>query len=333
MAPAYRVATGAALPLPAAAPRPLAPRRAVTLCVLLVLLLVGAASAKEVGCRNRWGPYIEGAAVDKDGNLYAIDFERDRGVVGRVNGKDGSCAPAPAAKSQGGGAVKLNGLRVLPGGALLGVSPDSKRVVVIPPGSSSGAAARDFCKLDSKAPAPNDLAVSPSTGYVYISAQEWRQDNAVGDGAVYMCKKAGDAPVRWVRGRRGHGQLQRFSAHVSDVCACVSPCAFFSDKRACVRSCVHTCMPAGVCMLTRPRSPSMQPRTMPFLSNYACSQHTQEYIPRTGLHTRAFTAVEVILHPRSTPHSASPHSRSPPGPLPHALHARQAAEHGANKRH
>ncbi|KAI8477414.1 MAG: hypothetical protein J3K34DRAFT_515754 [Monoraphidium minutum] len=175
----------------------------------LVAALVAAAalassgtSAKEIGCRSKWGPYIEGAAVDKEGNLYAVDFQRDRGLIGRVT-PAGACGDVPAAASAGGGAVKLNGLRVLPGGAILGVSPESKRVVVLPP-PGGGGAPRDFCG-DPKMVAPNDLAVSAKTGFVYVSAQRWKSDNVVGDGAVYLCRKAGDAPVRLAELGRTNG--------------------------------------------------------------------------------------------------------------------------------
>jgi len=44
--------------------------------------------------------------------------------------------------------------------------------------------------------APNDLAISPKSGYVYVSGQAWTGDTKVGDGDVWLCRKAGEAPVR-----------------------------------------------------------------------------------------------------------------------------------------
>jgi len=52
-----------------------------------------------------------------------------------------------------------------------------------------------FC-ADSRMVMPNDLAVSPKTGYVYISGQAFNRETAVGDGDVWLCRKAGEAPVR-----------------------------------------------------------------------------------------------------------------------------------------
>ncbi|KAI8466509.1 MAG: hypothetical protein J3K34DRAFT_460858 [Monoraphidium minutum] len=169
------------------------------LAALAALLPLAAAQrGKEVGCRDRFGPFIEGAAVDKSGNLYALDFQRDRGAAGRVDAQSGACAPAPTAQSGGAG---LNGLRVLPDGSMLAAAPEQKRVLHIPRG---GGAPRVFCG-DGGMVAPNDLAISQKNGFVYVSGQAWAGDTKAGDGDIWLCRKAGAPAVRLAQLGRTNG--------------------------------------------------------------------------------------------------------------------------------
>jgi hypothetical protein len=133
--------------------------------------------------------------VDKAGNLHAVDFGRDRGAVGRVDGASGACAAAPAAAVP---SAILNGLRVLPDGSLLAAVTDQKRVVRL----QVGGRVTQFC-ADKAMVAPNDLAISPKTGFVYISGQAYNPDTKAGDGDVWLCRKAGAAAVRCVGRGRG----------------------------------------------------------------------------------------------------------------------------------
>lgn len=85
-------------------------------------------------------PHIEGAAVDKAGNLYAVNFDRQGAAVGRVAAASGACAPAAAAAASDKPGSWLNGLRVLPDGSILGADLGKKRVVRM-----SGGAVTTFC--------------------------------------------------------------------------------------------------------------------------------------------------------------------------------------------
>jgi hypothetical protein len=137
--------------------------------------------------------------VDKAGNLYAVNWGFDRNAVGRVDGTSLACGPAPgaaaAARAAGG---RLNGLRALPDGSFLGAAPEARKVVLL----TAAGAARDFCS-DPRMVGPNDLAVSPKTGYVYVSGQAWTGDTQPGDGDVWLCRRAGEAPVRCGGGAGG----------------------------------------------------------------------------------------------------------------------------------
>ena len=166
---------------------------------------------------NNYSPHIEGAAVDKEGNLYAVNFDRRGAAVGRAAAASGACSSGPPAAVAGDvEGSHLNGLRVLPDGSILGADLAKKRVVLMKPpspssssgsgsgggsGSSSGSglgatAVSVFCS-DPGMIAPNDLAVSPATGFVYVSGQRWSNgDNAVGDGDVWLCRGAGKRAVR-----------------------------------------------------------------------------------------------------------------------------------------
>lgn len=77
-------------------------------------------------------PYIEGAAVDRAGNFYAVDFKRGRSNIGKIDGNDGTCSPTPAASTKDHPTITaLNGLRVLPDGSMLATAPEQKQIVVI----------------------------------------------------------------------------------------------------------------------------------------------------------------------------------------------------------
>jgi hypothetical protein len=176
------------------------------LSLLLSLLLLHPALAREVGCRTRFGPNIEGAATDKAGNLYAVDFDRKTGAIGRVDGATGQCAPAAAAvAAAAAGGTHVNGVRVLPDGSMLGAALSQKRIVRIG-GAAAGAAAAGgggaaatmtdtFC-ADGQMLAPNDLAVSRASGFVYVSGMRYTPNTVVGDGDVWLCRRAGAPAVK-----------------------------------------------------------------------------------------------------------------------------------------
>jgi len=108
------------------------PNTAAAALLLLALcsITIRDTEAKEVGCRQKWGPHIEGAAVDAAGNLYAVQWERKGSAIGRVSGRDGTCEGGAAAVANDRGNIYLNGLRVLPDGSILGAALQQKRVRV-----------------------------------------------------------------------------------------------------------------------------------------------------------------------------------------------------------
>ncbi|GBF92656.1 hypothetical protein Rsub_05025 [Raphidocelis subcapitata] len=164
------------------------------LLALALLVLCGGAAAKEVGCRSKFGPYIEGAAVDKAGNVYAVSWDRKLGSVGKVaTAGDGACSAAAATPAN------VIGLRVLPDGSFLGAGFDGKKVVLIKDGATT-----TFC-ADPAMVSPNDLAISPKTGFVYVSGQAWKDNNAVGDGDVWLCRGKGAPAVRLAQLGRTNG--------------------------------------------------------------------------------------------------------------------------------
>ena len=141
-------------------------------------------------CDGQYGPYIEGAAVGKGGQLFAVNWgaKEQRNTVGLVNE---DCALTATVDDMPGS--QLNGLRVLPSGAMLATDIGNHRVVLI-----EGQESSTFCNGTMNQ--PNDLAVSRK-GDVYLSGQLWTDNTTLGDGDIWLCRKG--APAKKLAGNLG----------------------------------------------------------------------------------------------------------------------------------
>jgi len=141
-------------------------------------------------CDGKFGPYIEGAAVDKGGQFFAVNWgaKEARNTVGLVNG---DCTLTATVDDMPGS--QLNGLRILPSGAMLATDFANHRLVLI-----EGQKSSTFCTGNMNQ--PNDLTVSQN-GDIYLSGQLWRDNTSPGDGDIWLCRKG--APAKKLAGNLG----------------------------------------------------------------------------------------------------------------------------------
>jgi hypothetical protein len=58
----------------------------VVVCTYILLFMVGIDAA---GCDGKFGPFIEGAAVNKQGEVFAVNARNQRNTIGRISGDCG----------------------------------------------------------------------------------------------------------------------------------------------------------------------------------------------------------------------------------------------------
>jgi sugar lactone lactonase YvrE len=168
-----------------------------------------------------FGDKIEGASVDNESNLYAVDFtteldndKRPINTIGRVNS---TSAMTSLFYTDADTTTYFNGIRFVPladrnatGGRALLADVNNYRVIELswttpsPPASlnvaspSSNGKRRIFCQ-NSKMLQPNDLAVSPDGNYVYLSGMKGTDTS--GEGDLWLCDEQGTATLLDTMGR------------------------------------------------------------------------------------------------------------------------------------
>ncbi|KAJ2693978.1 hypothetical protein H4R19_005959, partial [Coemansia spiralis] len=166
----------------------------------LVLLGASALAATELAATpflaakdSKFGPTIEGAAVDRAGNMYAVDFGNDAAAAGSVTGAQRQLFRAPDAKAL------VNGIRfaVSGSGAEEAYAVDAAMHKVYRLSSKRGidgtfASSGVFCH-DSRMLQPNDIAIAPSAGRIFLSGMNYTADSVVGNGDLWTCDKTGAA--------------------------------------------------------------------------------------------------------------------------------------------
>ncbi|WIA38811.1 hypothetical protein OEZ86_002093 [Tetradesmus obliquus] len=146
--------------------------------IILVLIATSALGTDAAGCEGKFGPFIEGAAVNKQGEVFAVNAGSQRNTIGRLGGDCSVFATVTDRPN-----TELNSIRVLPDGRMVSTDTKNQRVVMV---SADGKQASTYCEGAGMV-APNDLALS-SSGLLYISGQRWTDATAVGDGGVWMCR-------------------------------------------------------------------------------------------------------------------------------------------------
>eukprot|EP00878_Enallax_costatus_P022400 GHUV01023759.1.p1 GENE.GHUV01023759.1~~GHUV01023759.1.p1 ORF type:complete len:330 (+),score=44.48 GHUV01023759.1:373-1362(+) len=159
-------------------------------CVL-VLVCARIAAGSSACDASKFGPYIEGAAVNKQGTVFAVNGQYQRNVISYASE---SCKSFAKVEDKPG--TSLNSIRVLPDGGMLSTDTTNARVVMV---SADGKHSSTYCDGAGMI-SPNDLAIT-SRGYLYISGQRWTDNTVVGDGGVWLCKGPGQAVQLTLLGR------------------------------------------------------------------------------------------------------------------------------------
>ncbi|KAJ1862974.1 hypothetical protein LPJ78_004375 [Coemansia sp. RSA 989] len=142
---------------------------------------------------TKFGPAIEGVGVDKAGNIYATNFDSELTKAGKVTSSQNQLFQAPDAEAY------VNGIRfnINSAGAEEAYIVDAAlhRVYRLTDRQGAdGAFANSgiFCQ-DEKMLQPNDLAIAPSSGRIFLSGMNYTSDTVVGNGDLWTCDGSGTA--------------------------------------------------------------------------------------------------------------------------------------------
>ncbi|KAI9599545.1 hypothetical protein BDF19DRAFT_429029 [Syncephalis fuscata] len=155
----------------------------------------------EQGSNNLWfGDKAEGAAVDKEGNIYAVDMtasgtdaKRLLNNVGRLD----SSNKASIFYTDSDTTTYVNGVGAK-GGRVLLADVTNHRVIEVKANIGGNSERRILCKND-KMLQPNDLAVAPNGKHVYLTGM--KGDNTSGSGDLWLCDEKGVATLLDTMGR------------------------------------------------------------------------------------------------------------------------------------
>ncbi|KAJ2723523.1 hypothetical protein GGI07_002561 [Coemansia sp. Benny D115] len=145
---------------------------------------------------TEFGPLIEGAAVDRQGNFYAVNYNDIKPAVGRVYPKQGLFFQDVVAENSW-----FNGVRfhVDPHGrqeAYLGDVVNHRVVRVRDTCDKEKTQHWEVFCQDPGFLQPNDLAIAHSTGRVFLTGMRFTPDTQLGDGDLWTCGADGRKPVK-----------------------------------------------------------------------------------------------------------------------------------------
>ncbi|KAJ2724250.1 hypothetical protein GGI07_002120, partial [Coemansia sp. Benny D115] len=140
-----------------------------------------------------FGNTIEGTGVDSAGNIYAVDFNDSIVSAGQLTGKQ-----ALLYKSTNSGSL-VSSMRFY-------ISSDGNEEAFVTDAmlhqvvrlydrdATTGAFASNevFCQ-DASMLEPNDIAIAPSTGRIFLSGMVWNTETVAGDGDLWTCDSTGKA--------------------------------------------------------------------------------------------------------------------------------------------
>ncbi|KAJ1900482.1 hypothetical protein LPJ66_001437 [Kickxella alabastrina] len=140
-----------------------------------------------------FGALIEGAAVDKSGNFYAIHFNSTKSAAGRAFNKQSLFYLDKAYKDAWFNGMRFNIGRDGVQEAYLGDLTNHRVVRVRDPGNKgSFGYSETFCQSPGMLQ-PNDLAIAHSTGRLFLSGMRFKANSVVGDGDLWTCDSNGVA--------------------------------------------------------------------------------------------------------------------------------------------
>ncbi|KAJ2741069.1 hypothetical protein GGI20_005442 [Coemansia sp. BCRC 34301] len=161
----------------------------------LALAIVPTYRARPFLCANSsaFGPLIEGAAVDRHGNLYAVNYNASKAAVGQAYRHQRLFFADLELPNSWFNAARFNvdqhGVQEVYLGDVV-----NHRVVRMRDLAGEGQFIHSevFCQSPSFLQ-PNDLAIAHSTGRVFLSGMRFAADSVVGDGDLWTCNSTGAA--------------------------------------------------------------------------------------------------------------------------------------------
>ncbi|KAF6262320.1 hypothetical protein COO60DRAFT_1458642 [Scenedesmus sp. NREL 46B-D3] len=117
------------------------------------LAISSALSSEAAGCDGKFGPFIEGTAVNKQGQAFAVNAGNQRNTIGRLTGDCGVFATVTDVPN-----TELNSIRVLPDGRMLAGDTNNQRIVL-------GGSSQQLALLGRT----NGIELSPDEKSLYVS--------------------------------------------------------------------------------------------------------------------------------------------------------------------
>ncbi|KAJ1960521.1 hypothetical protein GGI12_003752 [Dipsacomyces acuminosporus] len=181
------------------------------IALLFVALAASAVSAKDTKAKGKeqaqvlkaqqhltdittkFGALIEGAAVDKQGNFYAVHFNNNKASIGRGFKSQSLLFQDKTTTNSWFNGIRFN---IDSKGAQEAFLADVKnhRVVRLSNPDKSGqfSKAETFCQ-SADIIEPNDIAVAHSTGRLFLSGMRDTDNTKAGDGDLWTCDRQGKA--------------------------------------------------------------------------------------------------------------------------------------------
>ncbi|KAJ2384440.1 hypothetical protein GGI23_006929 [Coemansia sp. RSA 2559] len=142
---------------------------------------------------TNFGELIEGAAVDKDGNFYAVHYNSAKTATGKAYMEQSMFYDDTSNKDTWFNAIRFNINSQGAQEAYLGDTGNHRVVRVQNLGNKYNSMhAETFCQ-DSAMLQPNDIAIASSTGRLFLSGMKYTADSVIGDGDLWTCDSKGTA--------------------------------------------------------------------------------------------------------------------------------------------
>ncbi|KAJ2896558.1 hypothetical protein IWW38_001983 [Coemansia aciculifera] len=140
-----------------------------------------------------FGSLIEGAAVDRHGNFYAVNYNGSKAAVGQAYPCQSLLFADLHRSSSWFNAVRFSVDKHGVQEAYLGDVANHRVVRLRDPGGKAQFMHSEVLCQSPDFLQPNDLAIAHSTGRVFLSGMRFTADSVVGDGDLWTCDSAGTA--------------------------------------------------------------------------------------------------------------------------------------------
>ncbi|KAJ2470209.1 hypothetical protein GGI02_000224 [Coemansia sp. RSA 2322] len=142
---------------------------------------------------SAFGPLIEGAAVDRRGNFFAVSYAASKAIVGQAYACQEPFFQDHVLPSAWFNAIRFHVDRHGVQEAYLGDVVNHRVVRLRDPGDRGHFVHSEVFCQDPAMLQPNDLAIAHSTARLFLSGMRFSPDSVVGDGDLWTCDAKGTA--------------------------------------------------------------------------------------------------------------------------------------------